>query len=153
MSLEQKFKKELQDKIEDSSNKVNTLESTIRRLEKEKNTLNERLELSSKSMMSEQGGLEKKVERIQEERDRLKEDFEVIKSERDRKIDDLKRQFEREKEILKQKNNDIQQKSKNTDSKQTELILSHETNRAKWDQEKSYLLSAKEDAISELKNI
>jgi hypothetical protein len=33
------------------------------------------------------------------------------------------------------------------------LILSHETNRAKWDQEKSYLLSAKEDAVSELKNI
>jgi hypothetical protein len=33
------------------------------------------------------------------------------------------------------------------------LILTHETNRAKWDQEKSYLISAKEDAISELKNI
>ena len=65
----------------------------------------------------------------------------------------MKRQFEREKDILKQKNNDLQQKSKNTDAKQTELILSHETNRAKWDQEKSYLLSAKEDAISELKNI
>jgi predicted nucleic acid-binding Zn-ribbon protein len=80
---------------------VNTLESTIRRLEKEKNTLNERLELSSKSMMSEQGGLEKKIERVQEERDRLKEDFEVIKADRDRKLDEMKRQFEREKEILK----------------------------------------------------
>lgn len=33
------------------------------------------------------------------------------------------------------------------------MILSHETNRAKWDQEKSYLLSAKEDAISELKSM
>lgn len=47
----------------------------------------------------------------------------------------------------------MQQKGKNTDSKQTEMILSHETNRAKWDQEKSYLLTAKEDALSELKNI
>lgn len=55
--------------------------------------------------------------------------------------------------MLKQKNNDLQQKSKNTEGKQTELILSHETNRAKWDQEKSYLLSAKEDAISELKSL
>lgn len=51
--LEQKFKKELQDKIEDSSSKVNQLEATIRKLEKEKNSLNERLEISSKSMMSE----------------------------------------------------------------------------------------------------
>lgn len=48
---------------------------------------------------------------------------------------------------------DLQQKNKQTEAKQTELILSHETNRAKWDQEKSYLISAKEDAISELKNI
>jgi len=55
--------------------------------------------------------------------------------------------------VLKQKNNDLQQKSKNVEGKQTELILSHETNRAKWDQEKSYLLSAKEDAISELKSL
>jgi hypothetical protein len=70
--------------------------------------MNEKLELSSKSMMSEQGGLEKKIERVQEERDRLREDFEVIKADRDRKIDEMKRQFEREKEILKQKNNDLQ---------------------------------------------
>jgi len=139
--------------MEDSTTKVNQLEATIRKLEKEKNTLNEKLEISSKSMMSEHGGLEKKIERVTEDRDRIKEEFEAIKIDRDRKIDEMKRQFEREKEILKQKNNDLQQKSKNTDSKQTELILQHETNRAKWDQEKSYLLSAKEDAISELKNI
>lgn len=42
---------------------------------------------------------------------------------------------------------------KNTDSKQSDLFLSHETNRAKWDQEKSYLLTAKDDALSELRNI
>jgi len=33
------------------------------------------------------------------------------------------------------------------------MMLTHETNRAKWDQEKSYLISAKEDAVSELKSI
>lgn len=103
-------------------------------------------------MMSEAGGLEKRLERIQEERDRLKDEFETAKSDRDRKIDDMRRQFEREKEILKQKNNDLLQKNKTTEGKQTELILTHETNRAKWDQEKSFLISAKEDAISELKN-
>ena len=151
--LEQKFKKELKEQTELNQNKGSELQNTIRRLEKENKTINERLELSSKSMQSEAGGLEKRLERIQEERDRLKEDFEAVKADRDRKIDDMRRQFEREKEILKQKNTDLQQKSKNTDGKQTELILTHETNRAKWDQEKSYLISAKEDAISESKNI
>merc|ERR1712054_172868 len=33
------------------------------------------------------------------------------------------------------------------------MILAHETNRAKWDQEKSFLLSAKEDAMSEQKSL
>mmetsp|Transcript_9207 Transcript_9207/g.13959 ORF Transcript_9207/g.13959 Transcript_9207/m.13959 type:complete len:234 (+) Transcript_9207:4295-4996(+) len=103
-------------------------------------------------MMSEHGGLEKKIERIQEDRDRLKDDIDQIKQERDRKIEEMKRQFDREKEILKQKNNELQNKCKTVEAKQTELILNHETNRAKWDQEKSYLLSSKEDSQSELKS-
>lgn len=122
-------------------------------MEKENKSLSEKIELSNKNNQSEQGGLEKKIEKIIEERDRLREDFDMYKQDREKKIDDLKRQFEREKDLLKSKNADLQQKAKNTDSKQTELILSHETNRAKWDQEKSYLLTAKEDALSELKNI
>jgi len=151
--LESKFKKELKEGQEANTATINQLQGTIRRLEKEKNSLNERLEISSKSMMSEQGGLEKKMERVQEARDRLEEEYDLVKADKDKKIEEIKRQFEREKDVLKQKNADLQQKSKNTDSKQTELILSHETNRAKWDQEKSYLLSAKEDAISELKSM
>ena len=58
--------------------------------------------------MNEQGGLEKKLERIIEERDRLKEDLDTIKSDRDKKLDEMKRNFEREKEVLKLKNNDLQ---------------------------------------------
>jgi hypothetical protein len=59
-------------------------------------------------MMSEAGGLEKRLERILEERDTLKTDLEAIKDERDRKLDELRRQFDREKELLKQKNADLQ---------------------------------------------
>ena len=78
--------------------------NTNRRLEKENKALNERLEISSKSMMTEAGGLEKKLERIIDERDRLKEENTNVKSDRDTKIDDLRRQFDREKDIFKQKN-------------------------------------------------
>ena len=145
--MDSKHKKELKDMAETNTAQNNQLNSTIRRLEKENKTLNERLELSSKSMMSEQGGLEKKIERVQEERDRLKEDIETIKVDRDRKLDEMRRQYEREKDIIKQKNNDLQNKAKNVDGKQTDLILQHETNRAKWDQEKSFLISARDDAV------
>ena len=151
--IEQKFKKELKDLNENHGNNNTQMSSTIRRLEKENKALNERLEINSKSMISEAGGLEKKLERMIDERDRLKDEMDSVKTERDNKIEDMRKQFEKEKDSLKSKNMDIQARSKVTDGKQSELILSHETNRAKWDQEKSYLISAKEDAISELKNI
>jgi len=67
------------------------LNNTIRRLEKENKSLNERLEINNKSMMSEAGGLEKKLERTIDERDRLKEECDGTKADRDRKLDDLKR--------------------------------------------------------------
>jgi|TARA_B110000305_G_C19366356_1_gene602134 predicted nuclease with TOPRIM domain len=51
--MDSKHKKELKDMAETNTAQNNQLNSTIRRLEKENKTLNERLELSSKSMMSE----------------------------------------------------------------------------------------------------
>lgn len=36
-----------------------------------------------------------------EERDRLNKDLEILKNERDKKVDEMKKQFEREKELLK----------------------------------------------------
>lgn len=52
-------------------------------------------------MITEHGGLEKKLERLIEERERLTKDLDTLKNERDRKIDDMKKQYEREKELLK----------------------------------------------------
>jgi len=151
--LEQKYKTELHEIQEHTHAQQEQHQHIINKLEKEKKQLNERLELSAKSMITEQGGLEKKLERLIEERDRLTKDLETIKNERDKKVEDMKKQFDREKELIKQKNSDLQQKSKAIEAKQTEMILAHETNRAKWDQEKSFLLSAKEDAIAEQKSI
>jgi len=129
------------------------MQSSINRLEKERKVLNEKVELSAKSSATEHGGLEKKVDKLSEERDRLSSELETTKAERDKKVDDLRKTFDREKELLKQKAQEAQQKSKAIEARQTELIMSHETNRAKWDQEKSYVLQAKEDAVTEMKTL
>lgn len=57
--------------------------------------------------MSEQGGLEKKLERLLEDKERLTKELDTVKTDRDKKLEDLKRQFEREKETLKIKNNEL----------------------------------------------
>ena len=52
-------------------------------------------------MMSESTGLEKKLEKALEEKERLLKDLDGTKVERDRKLDENRKQFEREKELLK----------------------------------------------------
>lgn len=79
---------DLQEQLQSTSDKNQLV---LNKLEKEKKQLNEKLEVSSKSLITEQGGLEKKLERIMDERDRLTKDNETIKNERDKKIDELKK--------------------------------------------------------------
>ena len=55
--------------------------------------------------------------------------------------------LDKERESYKNKLRDTEGKGSRVEAKQTELILNHEKERAKWDQEKSYLLSQKEDAV------
>ena len=153
VQIEQKYKRELRDAIESHQQQLDKAQATINKLEKERKILNEKVEISAKSLLTEQGGLEKKVDKLTEEKERLTAELEAAKAERDKKVDALRTQFDREKELLKQKAQEAQQKSKAIEARQTELIMSHETNRAKWDQEKSYVLQAKEDAVAEMKTL
>lgn len=89
--IEVKYKKELHELQEQLASTNDKNQSVLNKLEKEKKQLNEKLEVSSKSLITEQGGLEKKLERIMDERDRLTKDNDTIKFERDKKIDELKK--------------------------------------------------------------
>ena len=63
--------------------------------------MHEKLQIGAKSMHAESSGLEKKLEKAVEERERLAKDLEATKAERDKKLDEARRQFEREKDVLK----------------------------------------------------
>ena len=149
VQIEQKYKIQLRDEAEKNQAQMEKKQVQISALEKENREMHERLEVGAKNMMSESTGLEKKLEKALEEKDRLLKDHDAIKQERDKKLDENRKQFEREKELLKQKATEAQQKSKATEARQTEILMTHETNRAKWEQEKSYIIQAKEDAIAE----
>lgn len=58
-------------------------------------------------MMSEAGGLEKKLERVSDERDRLREELENSKNDRAARIDEMQRSFDKERDMLKQKNDNL----------------------------------------------
>jgi hypothetical protein len=49
-------------------------------------------------------------------------------------MSELQQKIEKEREVFNQKKRELEQKSSKTESKQTELLLNHERERAKWDQ-------------------
>lgn len=61
------------------------------------------------------------------------EELESVKKDRDGKLEEYKQKIEKEKEIWQQKKRDLESKGANRDAKQTELLLNHEKDRAKWD--------------------
>lgn len=85
--------------------------------------------------------MEKKVEKLLEEKDRLQSEMEDIKNERDKKIIEYQSMLDKERENYKLKLRETEGKGTKVEAKQTELILNHEKEKAKWDHEKSYLLS------------
>ena len=65
---------------------INELKNKAKMLEKENKQLIEKMEITSKSKMTEQGGLEKKLEKLLEDKERLQEEIDLVKQERDRKF-------------------------------------------------------------------
>lgn len=79
-------------------------------MERENKLYQEKLELSSRSKLSEQGSLEKKLEKALENESRLAEELEQVKSDRDSKIIEYQRLLDKERESYKQKLRDTEGK-------------------------------------------
>ena len=58
--------------------------------------------------------------------------------------------MDKDRENYKFKLRETEGKGSRVEARQTELILNHEKERAKWEHEKSYLISQKEDALDSL---
>ena len=101
----------------------------------------EKSELQSKSKMTEQGSLEKRLEKALESEARLTDELNLIKGEREAKQADFQRLLDKERENYKLKLKELDGKGTSAQAKQTEQLLSFEKERAKWEQEKSYILN------------
>lgn len=108
-------------------------------LEREKKILLEKSELASKSKLSEQSSLEKRLEKALEAEQRLQEELDTIKNDRDQRITESQRLLDKERENYKLRQKELEGKGTFAQAKQTEQLLQFEKERAKWDQEKSYI--------------
>ncbi len=91
--------------------------------------------------MSDHGSMEKKVQELMENDSRLQKEIEELKGERDRRIMDNQKALEKEREVFKQKMQEIEQKCKDLENKRSTMIFEFEKERAKWGLEKDFLTS------------
>ena len=56
-----------------------------------------------------------------------------MKRDRDAKIAEMQQKIENEREMFNQKKRELESKGLKADSKQTEVLLTHERERAKWE--------------------
>jgi hypothetical protein len=87
------------------------------------------------------------LERSLENENKLQEELEHVKNDRDNKIIEYQKMLDKERENFKQKLRDIEGKGTSVQARQTEFLLNFEKERAKWEQEKSYLVNQKDDAV------
>ena len=102
------------------------MSTRIKTLEREKTHLTERLELTNRDQVSEASTLTKRYEKEKELNERLAEELEAVKAERDRKVVEFQTKLDRERETYNARKRDIENRAARAESKQTQLMLSHE---------------------------
>jgi hypothetical protein len=83
--------------------------------------------------MSEVGNLSKKLDKQIELSERLQEELDLVKQERDKKLSEYQGKLEKDRENFNSRKRELELKSSRIESKQTELLLSHERDRAQWE--------------------
>lgn len=103
--------------------------------------------------MSDHGSMEKKVQELLENEAKLQKEIDELKSERDRRIVDHQRALEKDREVLKSKLNDVEQKCKELENRRSGMLFEFEKERAKWGLEKDMISSQKQEVQEHLDRV
>jgi hypothetical protein len=140
-SIEQKYRQQMKESLEQNQRNCADLTEKVKYLEKENRQLHNRIQLEQRDKLSDHGSMEKKVQELMEGESRLHKEIDELKNERDRKIVDHQRALEKEREVFKQKQQEIEQKCKELENKRSTMIFEFEKERAKWGLERDFLSS------------
>ena len=145
LTIEKKYQSQMAEAAENQSKMMQELEDKNKRLEKELKNLRDKLVLDTHGKLGNQNMNEKKLNDYMESEKRLQNEMEQIKIERDVKIVEYQTVLDKEREMLRNKCNDMENRFKESENKRTNQLYEHEKERAKWFIEKDHLLNQKND--------
>lgn len=145
LALEKKYQTQINELNQKQLGSSEDYEEKIRKLEKELKALNDKLMLDTHGKLGNQVLNEKKINELMENDKRMNNEVEEIKKERDVKIKEYQTIFDKERENLKKKIAEIEERLREYENNKSNLIFEHEKERAKWNIEKDHLLTEKND--------
>mmetsp|Transcript_959 Transcript_959/g.866 ORF Transcript_959/g.866 Transcript_959/m.866 type:complete len:200 (+) Transcript_959:2934-3533(+) len=95
--------------------------------------------------MGSQSFIERKITEMSENEKRLQAEVEALKNERDAKVLEYQRLFDQERDQLKGKIQDAEQKYREAESRRNGLVFEHEKEKAKWNLERDHLANQKNE--------
>ena len=135
-TMEQKFLQQIKELNENYSKINSELISNNKELEREVKTLNIEMDLRGKNLNSNEIG--QKVSELLNTQDKMKREIDQLKREKEERINEIITQYDKEKDVLKNKNYDIENRLRELESKRGQLLLESEKEKAKFSLERDH---------------
>ena len=152
-ALEAKYQGEINEINQNHQKTIENYETRIRKLEKELKTASDKSLLENHGKIGNQLLNEKKMADYMDNEKKLNQEIENIKMERDAKIVEYQKLLDVEREKLKQKIQEIENKYKDSESKRSSLLFEHEKERAKWSLEKDHICNQRTELSETIEKI
>jgi hypothetical protein len=136
-NLEQKYMTQIKEIQETHQKLYSELLASNKELDRQVKSLNMQAEIKNKN--NDQKSLYSQIEELTEDKNRLMKENEIIKADKDNKLKEMNSIIDKERDNIKIKSNEIDEKMKELDSKKKSLTLEFEIEKAKWGIEKDNL--------------
>lgn len=141
MSIEKKYQTQISE-LQDSSNlKLSAANQKITKLEAELKNYQDQTLLDQRSKNSNALFTEKRLTELLESEKRYQSEIEALRKEREIEKAEAQKKLDQERDSLKLKIVQSDEKFREAEKKRSTLIFEHEKEKAKWNQEKDYLIN------------
>lgn len=130
--IEKKYLQQISELNETATKKTMEYEAAVKELDLQLKNLNEKYILDIHSKMGNQAATEKRLVEVVESEKRLLAELEKLRAEKEQRAADFQKQLETEKDGLKTKVRELEDRVKTVENQKRNEFFEHEKERAKW---------------------
>lgn len=130
--IEKKYLAQISELNENHTKKSMDNEATIKDLESQLKNLNEKYILDSHSKSGSQAATEKRLAEVIESEKKMQAEVDRLRSEKEQRAAEFQKQLDQEKELMKAKTRELEERLKLVENQKRNEYFEHEKDKAKW---------------------